>query len=88
MTPACPNCGAADAYAYKSRAIFRCRECKRQFSETSGGIWNSPKLAPEVRAEIEALARAGARPVEIMKKTGVSYKTAWAAKRRFANAAS
>jgi transposase-like protein len=43
--PVCPRCGCFGAYEYKARRIFRCRECKAQFSVTSGTIFASRKMS-------------------------------------------
>lgn len=42
----CPRCGCSDLYAYKSRAIWKCKCCERQFSNTSGTIFSSAKMKP------------------------------------------
>jgi len=34
--PFCPRCGCFGVYTYKSRPLFKCRECEHQFSVTSG----------------------------------------------------
>ena len=41
----CPKCGCLGAYEYRARRIFRCRECKAQFSVTSGTIFASRKMS-------------------------------------------
>ena len=42
--PVCPRCGCLGVYAYKSRALFKCKACDHQFSVTSGTIFASRKL--------------------------------------------
>ena len=42
--PVCPRCGCLGVYVYKSRALFKCKACKHQFSVTSGTIFASRKL--------------------------------------------
>jgi transposase-like protein len=34
--PICPNCSCAAVYTYRSRRLFKCKACHRQFSVTSG----------------------------------------------------
>ena len=30
--PICPRCGCIASYAYKTRALFKCKACEHQFS--------------------------------------------------------
>ena len=41
--PSCPRCGCLGVYSFKSRPIFKCKECDHQFSVTSGTIFASRK---------------------------------------------
>lgn len=83
MSVACPHCDAVSTYRYRSRAIFKCAECARQFSDISNSLWRNSKLPAVQRNAVEALAREGARPIRIERETGVSYKTAWRAVQLF-----
>src|SRR6185437_186101 len=42
--PVCTRCGSLDSYSYKTRKLYRCKDCSRQFSVTSGTIFASRKL--------------------------------------------
>jgi hypothetical protein len=42
--PFYPHCGSTEIYAYKTRRIFRCKACHKQFSVTSGTLFHSRKL--------------------------------------------
>src|ERR1700687_2271753 len=44
VSPFCPSCGSIHIYSYKSRPIFKCKDCQHQFSVTSGTIFASRKL--------------------------------------------
>jgi transposase-like protein len=44
--PYCPRCGCLEVYGFRCRPIWRCRECGRQFSVTSGTMFDSRKLPP------------------------------------------
>ena len=33
--PVCPVCGHKECWSFKSRKIFKCRKCSKQFSVTS-----------------------------------------------------
>ena len=43
--PVCPHCGCVDINAYRSRPIFKCTGCLRQFSITSGTIFAGMKIS-------------------------------------------
>lgn len=45
--PYCPWCGCRRAYALKKRKVFRCTECKRDFTLTTGTILAGHKLPLE-----------------------------------------
>src|SRR5712675_768268 len=52
--PYCPRCGCPDVYGFRCRPIWRCKECGKQFSVTSGTIFHSRKLP--VRSYLLAVA--------------------------------
>ena len=43
--PVCPDCGCYEAYKIATRRKFKCKDCDRQFSVTSGTIFASRKMA-------------------------------------------
>lgn len=78
--PVCPKCGAMDAYEIASRRKFECRECKRQFSVTSGTIFASRKLSfTDILAGIALIANAakGLSAMQLSRDLDVQHKTAW-----------
>ncbi|MGO8954132.1 MAG: IS1595 family transposase [Rhodomicrobium sp.] len=42
--PVCPECGGLDHYDLKSRPVWKCQACAKQFSLTSSTIFHSRKL--------------------------------------------
>ena len=42
--PYCPRCGCTGLSAFKTRALWKCKGCKHQFSVTSGTIFASRKM--------------------------------------------
>ena len=52
--PVCPACGGTDHYNLKSRPVWKCKACSKQFSLTSGTIFHSRKL--RVRDILGAIA--------------------------------
>ena len=52
--PVCPNCGYTALMQYHTRKLFKCYNCEKQFSNTSGTLLAYHKIAPEVAAFIAA----------------------------------
>lgn len=80
--PVCPACGLVDPkhYYLKTRRVWKCRSCKRQFSVKVGTIFeDSPvgldKWLPAMW--IIANAKNGVSSCEIHRAIGVTQKTAW-----------
>jgi transposase-like protein len=78
--PVCPRCGCLDAYAYKTRKLFRCKGCNHQFSVTSGTIFASRKLA--IRDYLLAICLfvqsvKGHAALQLSRELDVQYKTAY-----------
>ena len=81
--PVCPECGGLNAYECRrpSGALrFRCRECRKDFSLTSGTLFASHKLP--LRMYLGAIAIfcnevKGKAALALSRDLGVSYKSAF-----------
>ncbi|TPI16018.1 IS1595 family transposase [Mesorhizobium sp. B4-1-3] len=78
--PVCPECGGLDAYNLKTRQVYKCKACHKQFSITSGTIFASRKLA--VRDILAAIAvfingAKGYSALHLSRDLSVDYKTAF-----------
>jgi len=78
--PICPECGCVDHYDLKTRQVYKCKGCSKQFSITSGTIFASRKLA--VRDILAAIAifingAKGYSALQLSRDLGVDYKTAF-----------
>lgn len=78
--PVCPSCGSVDIYAYTCRPLWRCKDCSKQFSLTSGTLFHSRKLP--VRLYLLAIAifvngAKGHAPLHMSRDLDVQYKTAF-----------
>lgn len=81
--PICPRCGTQDAYYHLCyRGRFTCILCASQFSVTSGSIFSSAKLDLPKLIAIMALALNDVSCMEISRRMGVQYRTAWDLKRK------
>ena len=43
-SPVCPHCGCCAAYEFRTRRLFKCKGCDKQFSVTSGTTFHGRKL--------------------------------------------
>jgi transposase-like protein len=78
--PVCPACGCLAVYAYRTRPLFRCKGCGKQFSLTSGTIFHGRKLSFRDHLLAVALFVNGAKgksALELGRDLDVSYKTAF-----------
>lgn len=78
--PVCPECGSVEAYDLRTRPVFKCKACGKQFSITSGTIFASRKLA--VRDILAAIAvfingAKGYSALQLSRDLSVGYKTAF-----------
>ena len=78
--PICPECGCVDHYDLKTRQVYKCKGCAKQFSITSGTIFASRKL--QVRDILAAIAifingAKGYSALQLSRDLGVDYKTAF-----------
>lgn len=81
--PVCPHCGSLDAYDCRRPSgapRFRCRECRKDFSITSGTLFSSHKLP--LRGYLAAIAIfcnevKGKSMLAISRDLGLSYKAAF-----------
>ena len=78
--PVCPACGCVACYEYRTRRLFKCQACHKQFSVTSGTIFHGRKLP--VRDYLLAIAIfvnavKGISALQLGRDLDVSYKTAF-----------
>jgi transposase-like protein len=76
----CPHCGCCACYEFKTRQIFKCKACFRQFSLTSGTLFASRKLP--IRDYLLAIVifvngAKGQSALQLSRDLGVQYKTAF-----------
>jgi transposase-like protein len=78
--PVCPACGCLACYEYRTRRLFKCKACGKQFSVTSGTIFHGRKLP--MREYLMAVALfvngvKGKSALQLGRDLDVSYKTAY-----------
>jgi transposase-like protein len=87
--PVCPECGCCESYDLKTRQVYKCRGCGKQFSITSGTIFHGRKLA--VRDILAAIAifingAKGYSALQLSRDLSVDYKTAFVMLHKFREA--
>lgn len=78
--PVCPHCQCDAVNEFKSRPIFKCKACERQFSMTSGTLFNSRKLSfSDILLAIAIFVNGanGVSALRLGRELDVSYKTAF-----------
>ncbi len=76
----CPRCQCTAVYAYAARRIWKCKDCRHQFSVTSGTIFASRKLAIRDYLAATAIfvnAAKGISALQLGRDLDVQYKTAF-----------
>ena len=78
--PVCPHCGFDVAYEFKTRRLFKCKSCEKQFSVTSGTLFASRKLG--LRDYLLAIAIFvngvnGYAALQLSRDLNCDYKTAF-----------
>lgn len=71
----CPRCQSTEYYTLQGRKTVRCKSCSRDFSETSGTVWKSSKLAPATRQMVVGMLDGGENRYAISVATGLQYNT-------------
>lgn len=77
----CPTCGLVSRHIWrKRRRHWRCRECNREFSVTSGTVFQDRKMP--VKKLLKAIYRysvtaKGNPALELRRELKMSYKSAW-----------
>lgn len=76
----CPRCGADDIAEIKSRRMFRCRGCQKQFSTKVGTVFEDSPIGLDkwlTTVWLLCNAKNGISSYEVHRAIGVTKKTAW-----------
>ena len=76
----CARCGDTDVYYIKTRRIWQCKGCKRQFSVKVGTIFEDSPIGLDrwlTAVWLIASAKNGISSYELHKAIGVTQKSAW-----------
>jgi len=81
----CPACGGSISHRLDRRALYKCSGCRTQTSFTAGTIFEHTKLPLSVwfRGMYHLTqSKNGVSAMELMRRLGVSYNTAWMLKQK------
>ena len=76
----CPHCGGREQWFIKTRFIWRCKACKKQFSIKVGTIFEDSALGLDkwlCAIWLIANAKNGISSYEIGRALGITHKSAW-----------
>lgn len=78
--PVCPHCGSCTIYDIRTRKIFKCKDCRQQFSLTSGTLFASYKRPLRDYLAAIALFVNGAKGIsalQLSRELGLAHKSAF-----------
>ncbi len=89
--PVCPSCNCMSIYHCRNNKRFKCKECSKQFTVTSGTIFAGRKmpLSKILNAIEYFLMRDDGRNIncmELMRNLKCTYKTAYVLEKKIAEA--
>lgn len=76
----CPRCGSLDVFKMKTRPNYQCRDCRKQFSLTTGTLLTNTNLPISkflIATWLLANTKNGIGTRDFGKKTGLSQHTSW-----------
>ena len=86
---ACPLCGGADPYRLHPRAqpgrparrgLFKCRACKKQFSVTTGTVFEASHVSASnwlMAIHLMSASKKGMSAHQLHRMLGITYRAAW-----------
>lgn len=74
----CPSCENEGVYEFRTRGIFKCKRCGKQFSATSGTVFNSRKMPfGTLVFSISMRVHSSLTPMDLARESGLTYRAAW-----------
>jgi len=87
--PVCPRCGSLSHYNLATRKVYKCKDCSKQYSVTSGTLFAAHKLP--LRTYLLAIALfvnevKGMSALKLSRELNIQYKTAFVLLHKFREA--
>jgi transposase-like protein len=85
----CPRCGGADPYKLTPKAqpgrparkgLYKCSQCKKQFSVTTGTVFEASHVALSkwlMAIHLMSASKKGMSALQLQRMLGVTYRAAW-----------
>jgi transposase-like protein len=76
----CPHCGSYKTYKFKSGKLFKCGDCRKQFTAKIGTIFSESKIPLTkwyLAIYLSGSLKKGISSVQLSKYIGVTQKTSW-----------
>jgi transposase-like protein len=76
----CPHCGSYETYKYKDGKLFKCRDCKKQFTVKVGTIFSDshvPLTKWFYAIYLNTSLKKGISSIQLAKYLGITQKSAW-----------
>jgi transposase-like protein len=76
----CPHCGSYKTYKFKSGKLFKCGDCRKQFTAKIGTIFSDSKIPLTkwyLAIYLSGSLKKGISSVQLSKYIGVTQKTSW-----------
>jgi transposase-like protein len=77
---ACPHCGSIKTYKFKNGKLFKCGECKKQFTAKVGTIFTDSHIKLQdwfLAVQLLVSHKKGVSSVYLSEQLGITQKTAW-----------
>jgi transposase-like protein len=76
----CPHCGSYKAYKYSDGRLFKCGDCRKQFTVRVGTIFEDSKISLQkwfLAVYLATSLKKGISSVQLSKYLGITQKTSW-----------
>ncbi|HET9411307.1 MAG TPA: IS1595 family transposase [Candidatus Saccharimonadales bacterium] len=76
----CPHCGSYKTYKFSNGKLFKCGDCRKQFTVKVGTIFSDSKIPLTkwyLAIYLASSLKKGVSSVQVSKYTGVTQKSAW-----------
>jgi transposase-like protein len=76
----CPHCGSYKTYKFTNGRLFKCGDCKKQFTVRVGTIFEDSKISLQkwfLAVYLATSLKKGVSSVQLSKYLGITQKTAW-----------
>lgn len=86
----CPHCGSTKRYEYRRVKLFKCAECKKQFTAKTGTIFSDSHISLQdwfLAVQTLTSSKKPVSSVQLARDLGLTQKSAWLMLQRIRHAA-